>query len=197
VKVIRLFSDEFPEHLHNLVLDGIKIEYVDTIQHRGDLAETVTALSALKSKWEILACVPGCETGVELADAVSEALALRTNGTQLSDCRRNKYLMNEQVRSAGVPAVIQGRASSLEEVNKFLKQFGSTFKIVIKPVSSAGTDHVYVCRTPDEVRKRFTEILESTNILGKKNPEVVLQQFLEGKEYVVDTVSRDGVHKCV
>jgi len=33
--------------------------------------------------------------------------------------------------------------------------------------------------------------------LGKKNPEVVLQQFLEGKEYVVDTVSLNGVHKCV
>jgi hypothetical protein len=197
VKVIRVLADEYPEHLLNLVLEGIRIEYVGTVQHDGDLEATVGRLQELRKKWKFLGCVPGCETGVLLADALSEALSLRSNGTALSDARRNKYLMNEQVRKAGVPAVLQARASTMEEVNTFIKQFGQSFKLVIKPVASAGTDHVYICRTPDEMRRRFNEIMAGTNIMGKKNPEVVIQQFLEGKEYVVDTISLDGKHKCV
>jgi len=197
VKVIRVFSDIFPDHLLNLVLEGIRLEYVATVQHKGDLAETIRAFETFKSTWQILGCIPGCETGVELADAISEALGLRGNGTELSDCRRHKFLMNERVRSQGVPAVRQARASSIEQVNKFIKQFGDNFKLVIKPCASAGTDHVYICRTPDEIRKRFDQIMAATNILGKKNPEAVIQEFLEGTEYVVDTVTRDGKHKCV
>jgi hypothetical protein len=196
-KVIRVFAEVYPEHIQNLVLEGIRLEYVGTVQHKGDLAETVSQITQLKSKWNILGCTPGCETGVELADALSEALGLRTNGTTLSDCRRNKFMMNDQVRKNNVPSVLQQRASTIEQVNKFIKSFGSTFKLVIKPVASAGSDNVYVCRTPDEIRQRFEEIIGAENLLGAHNKEVVIQEFLEGKEYVVDTVSRDGVHKCV
>jgi len=38
--------------------------------------------------------------------------------------------------------------------------------------------------------------MKTPNILGKTNSEVVLQEFLEGKEYVIDTVSYNGIHKC-
>ena len=34
-------------------------------------------------------------------------------------------------------------------------------------------------------------------MLGLTNYSVLLQEYLAGDEYVVDTVSRDGVHKCV
>eukprot|EP00457_Paulinella_chromatophora_P002941 gb/GEZN01002946.1/.p1 GENE.gb/GEZN01002946.1/~~gb/GEZN01002946.1/.p1 ORF type:complete len:581 (+),score=72.13 gb/GEZN01002946.1/:152-1894(+) len=198
VKVIRVFSDTFPDHIVNLVLDGIPVEYVETITHEGELVKTMTSLLALKKKWNFLGCAAGCETGVELADALSEGLGLLTNGTNRSDCRRNKYLMNERVRAAGIPAVMQARASTMEQVEQFLAKLGtSEFKIVIKPVSSAGTDGVYICRNPDETRQKFKLLLGGTNLLGKTNGEVVLQEFLEGKEYVVDTVSRNGVHKCV
>ena len=43
----------------------------------------------------------GTETGVELADQLSELLGLRSNGTSLSEERRNKYAMGEAVRRAG------------------------------------------------------------------------------------------------
>jgi hypothetical protein len=34
-------------------------------------------------------------------------------------------------------------------------------------------------------------------MLGLPNQILVLQEFLEGQEYVVDTVTRDGIHKVV
>lgn len=41
----------------------------------------------------------GAETGVELADILSNRLGLASNGEDLSLCRRNKHLMGEQVRA--------------------------------------------------------------------------------------------------
>eukprot|EP00808_Paulinella_micropora_P024235 g79402.t1 len=198
VKIIRVFSDIFPDVIQNLVLDHIKVEYVSTIVHEGDLNQTMSKLLELKNKYNFLGATPGCETGVELADAIAEGLELRTNGTATSELRRNKWLMNERVREAGIPAVLQTRAQSIQQVEKFLAEIGSPhFKIVIKPVDSAGSDGVFICRNADEVRKKFNYLMGGTNILGKANKCVVLQEFLEGKEYVIDTVSRDGVHKCL
>eukprot|EP00808_Paulinella_micropora_P006701 g65337.t1 len=199
-KVIRVFSDVFPAKLMDMVLDGLKIEYAATVQHRGDLNSTLEELQdqAEEHGLEILGVTPGCETGVELADALSEALDLRTNGTDLSDCRRHKFRMTEQVRRKGVPAASQALASTLSQCDRFLKQLPEgPMKVVIKPVESAGSDSVYVCTSQEEVRRRFIEITGKKNILGKENTECVLQEFLEGKEYVVDTVSSEGLHKCV
>ena len=49
----------------------------------------------------LAAVLAGTETGVELADQLSETLGLRSNGTKLSEERRNKYAMGEAVRAAG------------------------------------------------------------------------------------------------
>jgi len=56
---------------------------------------------------------------------------------------------------------------------------------------------VYVCRSHQEVYDRFKQIMGVKNVLGAENTECVIQEFLEGKEYVVDSVSRDGKHKVV
>ena len=50
----------------------------------------------------VRAVFAGAETGVELADQLSEAMNLRTNGTAHSEERRNKFAMGEAVRNAGI-----------------------------------------------------------------------------------------------
>jgi biotin carboxylase len=40
-------------------------------------------------------------------------------------------------------------------------------------------------------------MIGKTNGLGLTNSSVLVQEYLDGTEYVVDMVSRDGVHKCV
>ena len=50
----------------------------------------------------VRAVFAGAETGVELADQLSEVMNLRTNGTAHSEERRNKFAMGEAVRNAGI-----------------------------------------------------------------------------------------------
>ena len=50
---------------------------------------------------------------------------------------------------------------------------------------------------PDEVRAAYAGLEGTKNVLGLTNYNVLMQEYLKGDEYVVDTMSRDGVHKCV
>lgn len=71
--------------------------------HTGDFAATVRGLA----EEEPVAVLAGIEIGVELADELSEALGLRTNGTALSPAWRDEYRMVEAVRPAGLRAAHQ------------------------------------------------------------------------------------------
>ena len=143
-------------------------------------------------------------SGVELADMLSDRLDLRTNGSNGSEARRNKYLMGEKVRKAGVRAVKQRLCRSVNEVQSFLCTLpggdgpsGVPLKCVVKPVQSAGSDDVFLCNNKQEALDAFMKINGKRNGLGLINDGALVQEFLAGKEYVVDKVSRDGVHKLV
>lgn len=151
----------------------------------------------------IIAVLPGAETGVELADQLSFRLGLRSNGTAQSLARRNKYVMGETVRNAGVRAVKQATCTSVEEMVAFLDtlripgSINNALKCVVKPVQSAGTDDVFLCQSVDEAVTAFDRIYGKVNGIGLMNDCVLVQEFLVGKEYVVDKVSKDGLHKLV
>jgi biotin carboxylase len=133
---------------------------------------------------------------VELADQLSERMGLITNGTALSEARRNKFVMGETVRAAGVRAVKQLRATTWGEINDWISDWNpSPFKIIVKPMDSAGSDDVTLCLSITDVQNAFGNIMGKINGLGLVNKAVLVQEYLEGQEYVVDMVSKDGQHK--
>lgn len=135
--------------------------------------------------------VAGQEPGVPLADRLSEALELRTNGSALSVARRNKYHMIETVRAAGLATADQILTEHVEHALEWVKQRGH-WPCVAKPLSSASTDGVFICENADKLRRAFRSILTSKDIFDEANQQVLVQSFLSGTEYIVDTVSSDG-----
>ena len=97
----------------------------------------------------------------------------------------------------------QQLAVTMADVETFLATFEGDasgvlpFKAVVKPVEGAGSDGVSICNARDEVRAAYRAFEGTKNVLGLDNYEVLLQEFLAGTEYVVDTVSLDGLHKVV
>lgn len=193
-----------------MVQEGITVDYIATVQHNDQLQSQEEALQATtralsELPFTILGVLPGAETGVELADQLAERLGLRTNGTEGSFARRNKYDMGEKVRAAGIRAVKQANCSTLEDMHKFRDQLridlrvplDVPLKVVVKPAQSAGTDDVFLCADAEEAETAFNRILGKINGLGLLNTHVLVQEFLTGIEYVVDKVSRDGLHKLV
>lgn len=137
--------------------------------------------------------VPGQETGVELADELSERLGVITNGSKLSLARRDKFDMVEALRNAGVPCVQHHKGNDPEELLRWVEETVG-YPAVVKPLKSAGTDGVVICANREELDRSIRELLGSPNLFGEPNDEVLIQEFLAGPEYIVDTVSSDGHH---
>ncbi|MEU2913549.1 ATP-grasp domain-containing protein [Streptomyces massasporeus] len=164
-------------------------DFAVNIVHRGDLAVTARVLA---DEHRPLAVLPGGEVGVELADALGETLGLRTNGTALSRDRRDKFRMIETVKAAGLRGAEQLVVTDEEQAVEWFDKMGG--RIVVKPVRSSGSEGVRFCETAQEVRSAFRGVLGKDNALASRNEEVLLQEYLLGAEYYVNTVSLNGRH---
>ena len=202
LKCARVFSI-WDSPVAALIQQGMEVEYAATVQHNDSMDDQAKAiamtLEALQNlPFNIIAVIAGAETGVELADKLSEAMGLRSNGDEGSLARRNKWFMGEKVRAAGVRAVKQKSCKSLQDLHEFAASLTSKpFKCVVKPVQSAGTDDVFLCNSIEEAETAFKRIYGKINGLGLINESALAQEFLAGTEFVIDKVSLDGVHKTV
>lgn len=162
--------------------------YAANVVHTGDLAATVRELEPYAPE----VVVSGGEMGVELADRLSEAMGLLTNGTKLSPARRDKYVQMETVRAAGLRATRQLLIPGERALADWHREVGG--RIVVKPVRSAAGDNVSFCDTPEQAVAAYRRIIGAENVFSGRNEAAVAQEYLTGGEYVVDTVSRDGQH---
>jgi hypothetical protein len=200
-KVVCVLSGDL-KGLMAMIPSGLSFSFSATLSMKNlgdaDLSFEQLCSEVSSLEWPVVAVMAGAETGVELADKLSSYLNLRTNGTKLSEARRNKFVMGETIRSAGLRAVKQLRASTWGEIAEFLDEWRpDPFQVVLKPINSAGSDDVILCHNIEDVQQAFGRIIGKINALSLVNTAVLVQEYLEGQEYVVDMVSRDGEHKVV
>lgn len=141
----------------------------------------------------VAAVLPGLETGVQLADAIGSHFGAPGNGTAQSRSRRDKAAMGARLQACGVPAAEQILTAEESTLVNWATHRGQ-WPVVVKPTLSAGSDSVAICRTVREVRNAFQAIMGKTNKLGALNDAALGQDFLEGQQYLVNTVSVEGQH---
>ncbi len=137
--------------------------------------------------------IPGTETGVELADFLSTELGTAGNDYATSPLRRNKFKMQEALRQGGLRSIPQMVTDSLADAWIWVKT-SACWPVVVKPVDSAGADGVRFCHNFEELNEAFTDIHGKTNRLGLHNSEVLLQERLIGRQFIVNAVSINGEH---
>ncbi|WP_239954542.1 ATP-grasp domain-containing protein [Pantoea sp. Z09] len=135
--------------------------------------------------------IAGSESGVALADLLNKELLLSyRNDFESASCRRNKFDMIEAIRAAGLNAVAQVCISEWREASNWLHN--RNYPVVLKPLTSAGSDNVFICQNEDEVHLAFNKTKNQINKLNLINEYVLIQDFMQGVEYVVNFVSLDG-----
>jgi biotin carboxylase len=164
--------------------------FADRVVHRGAFDDTLAAVAAHSP----VAVVAGGESGVELADRLSEALGLPTNGTALSYARRTKDAQIATVHAAGLPTARQLTVTDARQLADWHRGLGC--RIVVKPTRSARNDGVTFCDTPEESVAAYEKIIQSVNVYGFRNEGVVAQEYMSGTEYIVNTVSCAGRHRA-
>lgn len=138
----------------------------------------------------------GCESGVELTDAVAPCVVPSVaNAPETATARRHKGAMAVAAARAGLPIIEQICTGDPAEVEAWIERADLRGRdLVIKPPKSASTDGV--TRVPGGAgwRDLFTAMLGQANRLGIVNDRLVVQEYCHGTEYVVDTASFAGEH---
>ncbi|MGQ4389704.1 ATP-grasp domain-containing protein [Streptomyces sp. SAS_270] len=137
--------------------------------------------------------VAGAECGVMVADTLNYELGLPGNDFDTVLARRDKYAMAGRLAAVGLAAPVGVGATDVDTAVGFFAAAGSP--VVVKPAASAGTDNVHICTTVEQVRTACSAVLGSDDYFGNPNPAALVQKYLVGTEYIVNTVAVGGVQK--
>ncbi|WP_296891071.1 ATP-grasp domain-containing protein [uncultured Methanobrevibacter sp.] len=138
--------------------------------------------------------LPGNEKGVILASKLSNDLNLLCNPIENLDAITLKHEMQNKIAEAGLRSIRGKVVSSKEEAIEFYEK-EKLNEVVIKPIYSTGSASVRICLNKDEMIRDITELFQKTNRFGFENNKLLIQERINGEEYIVNTVSCKGQHR--
>lgn len=156
----------------------------------------IEALAATLKGYDPVCIVPGNEAGVEMAGELTEMLLpALANVPGMTPAQRDKGRQYEALAKAGVPHLRSICSSDPDEVTQWIADSGLSGRaLVVKPPKSAGTDSVHLIQPGGNWRRCFDAILGQVNQMGVVNESVMVMEFAEGPEFMVDLYSVNGHH---
>ena len=142
-----------------------------------------------------VAVVAGSEFGVELATRLGSDLGLPGNPWSIIGRMTRKDEMHQALADHGVRAIRGRIVRSEAEAEAFYKELGTTHT-VIKRARSAATLGVHLCEGFDEMMDAVRTELALAATDGNVG-DILMQERIIGKEYIVNTVSCAGKHRLV
>jgi biotin carboxylase len=145
----------------------------------------------------LLGVLCGSDAGLATAERLQHTLVpQRSNGVNVA--RRDKFAMHEAVRAAGLAAAAQCAPSSWAEASAFLATLGTPLRAVLKPIRGQDSLRVGLASSLPQARAMYEALSEvAVSLDDELPPRALVQELLDGDEWVIDTVSRDGEHKAL
>ncbi len=170
---------------------GLKEEdyskHCDTVIFEEDFEKILKKLKAFPHP--IKGCIAASELGVEFTEKAASCLGLISNPKDPMNARRDKGQMRKLLMKGGLCCPEFSICSSIQEVKQFA--LNHSFPLVIKTPKGAASDLVFICRTLEHLLARFEEIIRSKNIFGSHTDQAIVEEYVGGKEYIINTFS-DG-----
>ncbi|WP_407414437.1 ATP-grasp domain-containing protein [Methanobrevibacter sp.] len=160
------------------------------IYEKDTYAETLEAVRKVNP----VLIVAGCEEGVVLATKLSEDLCLLGNSTENIGAMTLKHEMHKRLAENGLRYIRGKVIKSVEEAIEFYDD-ESLKEVVIKPIRSAGSFNVRICLNKQEMVDAIEELMGKKGYYGGNVQELLIQERIDGDEYIVNTVSNDGWHR--
>ena len=102
--------------------------------------------------------------------------------------------MHKRLAQHGLRHIRGKRVKSIEEAVEFYDE-ASLSEVVIKPIYSAGSAGVRICLNKQEMIDSIAEVFDKKNYYGENINELLVQERINGEEYIVNTVSCKGFHR--
>lgn len=148
----------------------------------------------LLGHFDIRAVIAGSGVGVPLADILSDHWGLPGNSLRSFQFRYDKYLMQKRLKEAGLNYLRSRIVGSVEEGINFALEL-KKWPLIIKWRSDIDDRKILCCRNIDEFKRKLEELFFghfSEEIIKKA---ILIQEYVNGTEYVVNTASCNGEHQ--
>ncbi|WP_258087336.1 ATP-grasp domain-containing protein [Xenorhabdus bovienii] len=159
----------------------------------GFISEELGKTADFLMSQRITGIVSGSEFGISLTDELTHSLGLQGNDYELRKTRINKYEMMRILKANSIRTPHTEVITCEQELLTYLDSYPN-YPVFIKPTASAGSDNCKKCNSRKDVISGFQNIFREKNILGKTNQSLVLQEYIQGDQYIINTVSSAGRH---
>ncbi len=146
----------------------------------------------LVKKLKPVLIVTGADHGLEMCLRLSHDLGLKNNKLENLPKMRDKFISQETLKKAGIRCIESVRYKNFKQALDFFKKHNN--KIVVKPAKGVSSIGVSVCTSQKQLRKSIA-LASSKQNYSVTNKMPILQEFIDGEEYIVDTVSCNGIAK--
>lgn len=144
-------------------------------------------------KFDPLLILPGNERGVRLASKLTHELGLLGNSIEDLDALTYKNEMHNRLAQNGIRSIKGKVVNSIEDAIDFYDSEGLK-EVVLKPIYGAGSTSVRICLNRDEFLESAKFLFNNLmNEYGEELSELLIQERINGVEYIVNTVSREGI----
>ena len=141
-----------------------------------------------------LLIIPGTEDGVILATKLANDLNLLCNPIENLDAMTLKDEMQNRLAQNNLRHIKGKLVSTIEEAIEFYDK-EELKEVVLKPIYSAGTVGLRMCKNKEELIQSFEEVLNLPGLYGNVEESLLIQERINGTEYIVNTVSSNGIHR--
>lgn len=107
-----------------------------------------------------------------------------------------KDKMHERLKDAGLRYIRGKVVTSIEEGIEFYES-ESLNEVIIKPVYSFCSVGVRTCLNKEELINSLEELFKRHNAYGDELTELLIQERINGEEYVVNTTSCEGIPRLI
>ncbi|MDP5276632.1 ATP-grasp domain-containing protein [Chengkuizengella axinellae] len=170
----------------------IPIEF--NLNHEEEVLKKCVELS---NKYEIISVFTLNEYRIPLASLISKTLGLKnTLSYDAALVCRNKKLTRTKLDQLDIGRVKYTLLTETHEVEEGIKGF--TFPLIVKPSNDAGSRNVYLCNNMDEVTTAVTTIRsDKVNFIEQPIDEILVEEFIDGPEYSVESYTLNGITKVI
>lgn len=133
---------------------------------------------------------------VEAASRVATAMGLPAPKPEAVATCRNKWMQAAELQRQSITIPETRLATSIRDVENILAQ--ASLPVVVKPVSGSGSSGVRLCDSATAAIKAFESakdvLLDQVDL---PSPDILIQQYIEGKEYSAEIIACDGALHCL
>ncbi|KAG8345566.1 hypothetical protein TRVL_03605 [Trypanosoma vivax] len=157
-------------------------------QSRGPVCSSGSGVTSLSSS-------PSENTAHDLQAKTRRTRILLGNDTRTSVTQRqNKEGMQLTLKEHGLQYIKGVSGRSADVVKELRREADIQFPVIVKPISGAGSEFVTLCYNDEDIDVAFGVSVGVKTTQNTEASYMMLQEYIQGHEYVVNVVTYQGVH---